>query len=223
MRLVIARCSVDYQGRLTAHLPEAIRLLMVKADGCVAIHADGGAYKPLNWMNAPNTLVERPTAAGWSPTRRARQLTITHRRGAVATPPTSSASTPACRRTASRPTCRSCSPPPATRSRTAWRWCAASTRPTIGPIDLLCRDAGGRRRRHRGQAPRRDRRRRAARPATSSASSSTPRCGPVRGVFVAQVDQAAGQGAGRRRAASAASRSTTTTLRGVERAQTSLF
>ncbi len=58
MRLVIARCTVDYVGRLTAHLPEATRLLMVKADGCVAIHADGGAYKPLNWMNSPNTIVE---------------------------------------------------------------------------------------------------------------------------------------------------------------------
>ena len=56
MRLVIARCTVDYDGRLTAHLPDAVRLLMVKADGCVAIHADGGAYKPLNWMNSPNTL-----------------------------------------------------------------------------------------------------------------------------------------------------------------------
>lgn len=58
MRLVIARCSVDYAGRLDARLPEALRLIMVKADGCVAIHADGGAYKPLNWMNAPNTLVD---------------------------------------------------------------------------------------------------------------------------------------------------------------------
>jgi endonuclease len=58
VRLVIARCSVDYSGRLDAHLPEATRLIMVKADGCVAIHADGGAYKPLNWMNAPNTLVD---------------------------------------------------------------------------------------------------------------------------------------------------------------------
>ena len=58
MRLVIATCSVDYAGRLDAHLPTARRLLMVKADGCVAIHADGGAYKPLNWMNAPNTLRE---------------------------------------------------------------------------------------------------------------------------------------------------------------------
>jgi RecB family endonuclease NucS len=58
MRLVVARCTVDYAGRLTAHLPEAVRLVMVKADGCVAVHADGGAYKPLNWMNAPNVLVE---------------------------------------------------------------------------------------------------------------------------------------------------------------------
>lgn len=57
MRLVIARCTVNYQGRLSSHLPEATRLIMVKADGCVAIHADGGAYKPLNWMNSPNTLV----------------------------------------------------------------------------------------------------------------------------------------------------------------------
>jgi hypothetical protein len=58
VRLVIARCSVAYAGRLAAHLPEAVRLVMVKADGCVAIHSDGGAYKPLNWMNAPNRLVE---------------------------------------------------------------------------------------------------------------------------------------------------------------------
>ncbi len=57
MRVLIAHCSVDYQGRLSAHLPPATRLIMVKADGCVAIHADGGAYKPLNWMNAPNRLV----------------------------------------------------------------------------------------------------------------------------------------------------------------------
>jgi endonuclease len=58
MRLLLARCTVDYQGRLAAHLPMATRLIMMKADGCVAIHADGGAYKPLNWMNAPNKLVD---------------------------------------------------------------------------------------------------------------------------------------------------------------------
>ena len=58
MRLVVARCTVNYVGRLEASLPEAVRLIMVKADGCVAIHADGGAYKPLNWMNAPNEIRE---------------------------------------------------------------------------------------------------------------------------------------------------------------------
>ena len=61
MRLVVARCTVNYVGRLEARLPEAVRLIMVKADGCVAIHSDGGAYKPLNWMNAPNTLRELDT------------------------------------------------------------------------------------------------------------------------------------------------------------------
>ncbi|HEV7628746.1 MAG TPA: endonuclease, partial [Streptomyces sp.] len=49
MRLVIARCSVDYAGRLTAHLPSAPRLILVKADGSVSVHADDRAYKPLNW------------------------------------------------------------------------------------------------------------------------------------------------------------------------------
>jgi RecB family endonuclease NucS len=58
VRLVIARCSVDYSGRLTAHLPMAVRLLMVKADGSVLVHADGGSYKPLNWMSPPCTLTE---------------------------------------------------------------------------------------------------------------------------------------------------------------------
>ncbi|MER6396318.1 MULTISPECIES: endonuclease NucS [unclassified Kitasatospora] len=56
MRLVIARCSVDYAGRLSAHLPSATRLILVKADGSVSIHADDRAYKPLNWMSPPCTL-----------------------------------------------------------------------------------------------------------------------------------------------------------------------
>ncbi len=58
MRIVVAECTVEYEGRLSARLPRATRLVMVKADGCVAVHADGGAYKPLNWMNAPNHLLE---------------------------------------------------------------------------------------------------------------------------------------------------------------------
>ena len=58
MRVVIASCSVDYSGRLDAHLPRATRLIMVKADGSVLVHSDGGSYKPLNWMSPPARLSE---------------------------------------------------------------------------------------------------------------------------------------------------------------------
>lgn len=76
MRLVIATCSVDYVGRLTAHLPTATRLLMVKADGSVSIHADDRAYKPLNWMSPPCRLDEAP--GRWTVTNpKGEQLVIT--------------------------------------------------------------------------------------------------------------------------------------------------
>ena len=78
MRLVIARCSVDYVGRLTAHLPSALRLLIVKADGSVLVHSDGGSYKPLNWMSPPCRLTEEPGL--WSVTGKSGetlQITIT--------------------------------------------------------------------------------------------------------------------------------------------------
>jgi len=61
VRLVIAKCSVDYLGRLSAHLPLATRLLIVKADGSVLVHSDGGSYKPLNWMSPPCRLSESDT------------------------------------------------------------------------------------------------------------------------------------------------------------------
>jgi len=56
MRLIVARCEVTYTGRLSAHLPESTRLLMLKADGSVLIHADAGGYKPLNWMTPPTVI-----------------------------------------------------------------------------------------------------------------------------------------------------------------------
>jgi len=74
MRLVVARCQVDYAGRLTAHLPMATRVLMIKADGSVLIHSDGGSYKPLNWMSPPCTLREGASEDGavlWTVTSRA--------------------------------------------------------------------------------------------------------------------------------------------------------
>lgn len=76
MRLVIARCSVDYVGRLTAHLPSAVRLILVKADGSVSVHADDRAYKPLNWMSPPCTL--RASDGRWTVTNKAgEELIIT--------------------------------------------------------------------------------------------------------------------------------------------------
>jgi endonuclease len=82
MRLVIARCSVDYAGRLSAHLPSATRLLLIKADGSLSVHADDRAYKPLNWMSPPCTLKEGDGADGgvhvWTVTNKAgEQLVIT--------------------------------------------------------------------------------------------------------------------------------------------------
>lgn len=72
VRLVIARCQVDYAGRLTAHLPMATRLILVKADGSVSIHADDRAYKPLNWMSPPCTMTRRHGPDAVSPEQSAR-------------------------------------------------------------------------------------------------------------------------------------------------------
>jgi RecB family endonuclease NucS len=58
MRLIVARCAVEYSGRLSARLPEALRLVMLKADGSVLVHADAGGYKPLNWMTPPTVVEE---------------------------------------------------------------------------------------------------------------------------------------------------------------------
>jgi RecB family endonuclease NucS len=76
VRLVIATCTVDYVGRLTAHLPSATRLILVKADGSVSVHADDRAYKPLNWMSPPCTLAE--DGESWTVTNKAgERLVIT--------------------------------------------------------------------------------------------------------------------------------------------------
>lgn len=69
MRLVIATCSVDYAGKLAAHLPSAKRLLIQKSDGSVLVHSDGGSYKPLNWMSPPCSVREEPGV--WTVTNKA--------------------------------------------------------------------------------------------------------------------------------------------------------
>ena len=78
VRLVIARCTVNYDGRLTAYLPSALRLLIVKADGSVLVHSDGGSYKPLNWMSPPCRLTESADGDIWTVTNKTGEtLTIT--------------------------------------------------------------------------------------------------------------------------------------------------
>jgi RecB family endonuclease NucS len=64
VRVVIAKCSVDYSGKLSAHLPEATRLLLLKGDGSVLIHSEQGSYKPLNWMNPPCSVTEPDGGVG---------------------------------------------------------------------------------------------------------------------------------------------------------------
>ena len=129
MRLVIAQCTVDYVGRLTAHLPSARRLLLIKADGSVSVHADDRAYKPLNWMSPPCWLTEEPDgpAPVWVVENKAgEQLRITlediehdssHELGVD----------PDWSRTASRRICRSCWPNTSSCSARDTPSCAAST------------------------------------------------------------------------------------------------
>ena len=141
MRLIVARCEVDYSGRLSARLPEALRLLMVKADGSVLVHADAGGYKPLNWMTPPT--VDRGVAPGLIVVRKAQG------RGPARDPP---------RRGALRRRARHGVEAAALEKdgveadlqellADAPQWCGEGFRlvrrewPTdIGPVDLMCRD-----------------------------------------------------------------------------------
>ncbi len=141
MRLVVARCTVDYRGRLDAHLPPAVRLIMVKADGCVAIHADGGAYKPLNWMNAPNVLVDH--GDHW---------TVTNPKGEVLTITLLEVLTEAAHEFGDDPGLQKDGVEAHLQELLAASLHAIEVGLTlvrreyptaIGPIDLLCRDAGG--------------------------------------------------------------------------------
>ncbi len=184
MRLVIARCQVDYDGRLTAHLPMAVRLIMVKADGCVAIHADGGAYKPLNWMNAPNILVESEGA--WTVTNpKGEKLTITleevlsdsaHELGLD--PGLSKDGVEAHLQELLALDC--------TRIGAGFKLVRREWPTDIGPVDLLCRDADG-------QAWAVEVKRRGEIDGVEQLSrylermDRDPSLRPVRGVFVAQV------------------------------------
>jgi len=141
MRLVIARCSVDYSGRLAAHLPAATRLIMVKADGCVAIHADGGAYKPLNWMNAPNRLVEGDGV--WTVTNpKGETLTITLDE-VLSDSAWELGVDPGLQKDGVEAHLQELLAANCTHLGEGWRLVRREYPTDLGPVDLLCRDADG--------------------------------------------------------------------------------
>ena len=142
MRLVIARCTVDYDGRLTAHLPSALRLLLVKADGSVSVHADDRAYKPLNWMSPPCWLTEAPGV--WTVKNKADEtLTITleeiqhdssHELGVD----------PGLVKDGVEAHLQQLLAQHVTTLGDGWTLVRREYPTAIGPVDLLCRDADGR-------------------------------------------------------------------------------
>ena len=147
VRIVVARCRVDYVGRLTAHLPEATRVIMVKADGSVLIHSDGGSYKPLNWMSPPcATRIaasdEEGTVEVWTVENRAgEQLVISvhellheHELGVDPGLVKDGVEAHLQRLLADQLDALG----------TGWRLVRREYPTAIGPVDLMCRDADGR-------------------------------------------------------------------------------
>ncbi|MBI3687667.1 MAG: endonuclease NucS [Actinobacteria bacterium] len=141
MRLVIARCSVDYVGRLTAHLPMATRLLMVKADGSVLVHADGGSYKPLNWMSPPCRLEEGP--GEWRVVNRSgEELRITIEEIAHDTAHELGID-PGLRKDGVEAHLQELLAEHVRTLGDGWRLVRREFPTAIGPVDLMCRDAAG--------------------------------------------------------------------------------
>ncbi|HEV2343045.1 MAG TPA: endonuclease NucS [Actinocrinis sp.] len=144
MRLMIAQCSVDYTGRLTAHLPTARRLLMIKADGSILVHADEGTFKPLNWLAPPCAILEEIVGEGrrWTVTNKTEQLVITieevyhdceHELGVE----------PGLRKDGVESHLQRLLAEQIETLGEGWRLVRREYPTPIGPVDILCRDAQG--------------------------------------------------------------------------------
>ena len=148
MRLVVARCQVDYAGRLTAHLPMATRVLMIKSDGSVLVHSDGGSYKPLNWMCPPCTVKEgtaedgRPEWTVASP-KTGRHPADPDRRGHPATPATTSGSTPGLQKDGVEKHLQELLAEHPSHLGDGLTLVRREFPTAIGPVDLMCRDVDG--------------------------------------------------------------------------------
>ena len=145
MRLVVARCTVDYVGRLTAHLPSALRLLLIKADGSVSIHADDRAYKPLNWMSPPCTLRESSDDDGvlWTVTNKAGEQLQIHIEGIEHDSSHHLGVDPGLVKDGVEAHLQELLAEHVHTFGTGWSLVRREYPTSIGPVDLLCRDATG--------------------------------------------------------------------------------
>jgi RecB family endonuclease NucS len=142
VRLVIARCSVDYVGRLTAHLPSALRLLIVKADGSVLVHSDGGSYKPLNWMSPPCRLTAEP--GRWTVTNRAGETLSIIIEDVVSDSSVDLGVDPGLVKDGVESHLQELLAAQLQVLGDGWRLIRREYPTPIGPVDLMCKDAGGR-------------------------------------------------------------------------------
>ena len=141
VRLVIARCSVDYAGRLTAHLPSALRLLIVKADGSVLVHSDGGSYKPLNWMSPPCRLAEGDSQ--WVVTGKSGETLTVHIEEIVSDTSFALGDDPGLVKDGVESHLQELLAARLDVLGAGWRLVRREYPTAIGPVDLMCRDALG--------------------------------------------------------------------------------
>jgi len=141
VRLVIARCSVDYAGRLSAHLPVATRLLIVKADGSVLVHSDGGSYKPLNWMSPPCRLTE--SADRWVVTAKSGETLTIRIEQIISDSSWSLGDDPGLVKDGVESHLQELLAAQLDVLGEGWRLVRREYPTAIGPVDLMCRDATG--------------------------------------------------------------------------------
>ena len=141
MRLVIARCSVDYSGRLSAHLPPATRLLMIKADGSVLVHSDGGSYKPLNWMSPPCRRTEE--AGRWVVTGKSGETLTIEIEEILSDTSYDLGVDPGLRKDGVESHLQELLAAQMHLLGEGWRLVRREYPTAIGPVDLMCRDAAG--------------------------------------------------------------------------------
>jgi endonuclease len=141
MRLVIARCSVDYAGRLSASLAPATRLILIKADGSVLVHSDGGSYKPLNWMSPPCRFAEEP--GRWVVTGKSGETLTIHLEEVISDTSFDLGVDPGLVKDGVEAHLQELLAAQLSVLGEGWRLVRREYPTAIGPVDLMCRDAAG--------------------------------------------------------------------------------